>query len=96
MKKTVIEEMVINALYGEAKQFAFGPYDNPSYDDIEDSTGTVYEFAKGMKVFMSEDVQNFIERIYFIYAYEIRTGNKYDGDDIDESFPHLYKEGGRR
>lgn len=95
MKKTM-EEMVIDAIYGEAKQFAFGPYDNPSYDDIEDATGTVYEFCKGMKVFMSEAVQDFIKHIYFIYTYEIRTGNKYDGDDVDESFPHLYKEGGRK
>lgn len=96
MKKTGMEEMIIKAIYNKAKQFAFSPYDKPSEEDIDDSCDTLYEFCQGMKVFVSEPMRDFIGHIRFIYAYEIRTGNKYDGDDIDENFPHLYKEGGRR
>lgn len=96
MKNSGMETMIINAIYYEAKQFAFGPYDDPSEEDIDDSCDTLYEFCQGMKVFVSEPMRNFIGQIRYIYTYEIKTGNKYDGDEIDETFPHLYKEGGRR
>ena len=96
MKKTGIEEMIITAIYHKAEQFAFSPYDHPSDEEIEDVCDTLYEFCAGMKVFVSEPMRDFIGHIRFIYAFEIRTGKMYDGDDIDETFPHLYKEGGRR
>lgn len=96
MKKSGIEEMIIMAIYNEAKQFAFGPYDEPSGEDIEDVCDTLYEFCAGMKVFVSEPMRDFIGHVRFIYASEIRTGNKYDGNDIDADFPHLYMKGGRR
>lgn len=91
-----MKELIIKAIYDKAKQYAFGPYDDPTEEDIDDACDSLYEFCSGMKVFVSEPVRDFIGHVRFIYTYELRTGNKYDGDDIDASFPHLYKEGARR
>ena len=96
MKKSGIEDMIIKAIYYEANKFAFGPYDDPSAEDIDDVCDTLYEFCTGMKVFVSEPIRDFIGHIRYIYTWEIRTGEKYNGDDIDADFPHLYTEGGRR
>ena len=81
-----MKQMIINAIFNEAKNWTFSSYDKPTENDIDEATETLYQFVKGMMVFMSEDMKTYSNYIYSIYAFEIRTGKRYD---TEMDIPHL-------
>lgn len=88
-----MRQLLIDAMYKEARSWMFWPGDDPSDEDIEEAQETLFQFAKGLMVLLSDEMKRLVEYLYRIYSWEIGHFEPYDQiGGIPDDVPHLRKE----